>query len=281
MKNKQDITVILPINKIKETELPLLQTAINSVFAQKDNFSPTELLIITNEDTKKLFSEIKLEEKSLLKLKNYQDVDIKFLINPNNVDNYQNQINTAVKEIKTKFFTILDFDDEFTNLHFKMAERYIRNMPEVDLFLTIIADTTMQREQFRYCNEINWVKEVTNDKHGSMLMEVVLNYNLIALNGAIISKEKFEEIGGLKESMKLSYVKEFLLRFINNDGISYTIPKIGYVRKNGRDDSYLDRLNKEMDEDEANFWFNLASREYVFPHDRNKTYVPKKETTFV
>jgi hypothetical protein len=111
-------------------------------------------------------------------------------------------------------------------------------------------------------------------------METLMNYNLVSINGAVIRKEKFEEAGGLKESMKLSFIYEFLMRFTNIDGITYTIPKIGYLRKINRENCYLAEM-MQMEGDEVNFWWGLAKKEYVWPHDRNKTYVKKEETPVI
>jgi hypothetical protein len=111
-------------------------------------------------------------------------------------------------------------------------------------------------------------------------METLMNYNLVSINGAVIRKEKFEEAGGLKESMKLSFIYEFLMRFTNIDGITYTIPKIGYLRKIGRENSYIAK-QINMDSDEVTFWWNLAKKEYVWPHDRNKNYIKKQEAPII
>jgi hypothetical protein len=44
----------------------------------------------------------------------------------------------------------------------------------------------------------------------------------------------------------------------------------------GRENSYLAQ-QATMEHDEIAFWWNLAKKEYVWPHDRNKTYVKKQE----
>lgn len=156
----------------------------------------------------------------------------------------------------------------------------MEEMPNVDMFLSLIADVTIDKKIHRYINEINWAKDVTNDRHGYLTMETLMNYNLVSINGAVIRKEKFEEAGGLKESMKLSFVYEFLMRFTNIDGITYTVPKICYLRKFGRENSYLSQ-QVSMENDEVNFWWNLAKKEYVWPHDRNKSYVKKQEAPII
>jgi hypothetical protein len=36
-----------------------------------------------------------------------------------------------------------------------------------------------------------------------------------------------------------------------------------------------------MEVDEVTFWWNLAKKEYVWPHDRNKPYVKKQEAPII
>ena len=266
--NSLDLTVIIPINKLEnDLDRNLFSESIKSIFNQNGNFSPKEVIIITNTETSK---EIDLKE--------YKSA--RFVINDESSNNIQSQINKAVKEVKTNFFMILDSDDELTNFYMSNIAMHMEEMQNIDMFLPLIADVTLDKRIHRYINEINWAKDVTNDKHGYLTMETLMNYNLVSINGAVIRKEKFEEAGGLKESIKLTFVYEFLMRFTNIDGITYTIPKIGYLRKMGRDNCYL-ASQANMDEDEVNFWWSLAKKEYVWPHDRNKAYVKKQEAPIV
>jgi hypothetical protein len=264
MKNNilENLTVIIPLNKLEnELDNELFTQAVESIYNEKNNLLPKEVIVITNKETK---AQIKT------------DRAITFVINNETSDNVQSQINKAVKEVKTTFFMVLDSDDELTDFYFKNLAMHMEEMENVDMFLPLVADVTLDKRIHRYINEINWAKDVTNDKHGYLTMETLMNYNLVSINGAAIRKEKFEEAGGLKESMKLSFVYEFLMRFTNIDGIAYTVPKIGYLRKMGRENSYLAQ-QATMEHDEVTFWWNLAKKEYVWPHDRNKTYVKKQE----
>jgi hypothetical protein len=269
MSNILDLTVIIPIHKLDtELERELFKVTIESVYKQKEGILPKEVIIITNKETKKL---INIENK---------DAKVTFVINDDTYNNIQSQINKAVAEVKTDFFMVLDYDDELTDFYFKNLAMHMEEMPTVDMFLSLIADVSFDKKIHRYINEINWAKDMTNDRHGYLTMETLMNYNLISISGAAIRKEKFLEAGGLKESIKLSFTYEFLMRFTNIDGITYTIPKIGYLRKFGREDSYLAEQTK-MDSDEVSFWWSLAKKEYVWPHDRNKVYVKKQEAPII
>lgn len=263
-----DLTVIIPINKLEnDLDKQLFSEAIKSVYTQNNKILPKEVIVITNTETSKLID-----------LKEYKTA--RFVINDETSDNVQSQINKAVKETKTPFFMLLDSDDELTNFYLKNLSEHMEEMTTVDMFLPLIADVTLDKKVHRYVNEINWAKDVTNDRHGYLAMETLMNYNLVSINGAVIRKDKFEEAGCLKESMKLSFVYEFLMRFTNIDGITYTVPKIGYLRKMGRENSYLAQ-QATMEVDEVTFWWNLAKKEYVWPHDRNKAYVKKEEAPII
>jgi len=271
MSNKKlDLTVIVPVNKL-ETELDkqLFPQAIDSISNQNGDIKIKEILIVTNSETKKQIEDIIKVNKNTI-----------FVINEDGCNNVQNQINKGVSETKSEFFMILDADDELTNFYFQNVFDHMEEMKNVDMFLSLIADVTLDKKIHRYINEISWAKDVTNDRHGYLTMETLMNYNLVSINGAVIRKSKFEEAGGLKESIKLSFVYEFLMRFTNIDGIAYTIPKISYLRKMGRDNCYL-AIQAEMEADEINFWWSLAKKEYVWPHDRNKTYIKKQEVPLI
>jgi hypothetical protein len=72
--------------------------------------------------------------------------------------------------------------------------------------------------------------------------------------------------------MKLTFWYEFLLRAAYKGKRMFVIPKIGYYHTIGREYSLSRFYGNNMSEDEANWWIELAKKEYFFPHDRNKTY---------
>ncbi len=79
----------------------------------------------------------------------------------------------------------------------------------------------------------------------------------------------------LKESIKLTFWYEFMLRALKKGEKFYVIPKIGYRHILGRDNSLLMQYRKEIDEKESDFWFRTAKSESFFDKDRNKTYSKK------
>ena len=90
--NTLDLTVIIPVHVLEsDDDKQLLLSAIESVYNQKNELLPKEVIVITKKDTKK---EIKT------------DRPVRFVLNDESFDNIQSQINTAVKEVKTSFFLV-------------------------------------------------------------------------------------------------------------------------------------------------------------------------------
>ncbi len=80
-------------------------------------------------------------------------------------------------------------------------------------------------------------------------------------------------MGGLKPSIKLHFIYEFLLRMSYYDKKMMTIPKLGYKKTNMRPDAlffnyYNGVVGEKIDAVEARFWFNTARKECYFKNDR-------------
>ena len=76
----------------------------------------------------------------------------------------------------------------------------------------------------------------------------------------------------MKESIKLSFINEFLLRFTFNSCKVMIIPKLGYKHINNREGSLFDQYKKELSMDESRWWLSLAKKEYFHVNDRNVSY---------
>ena len=93
----KDLTVIVPIINMKnEKNQELVKKAINSV-------DDSSILIVGPEEDIKIIENLKLNKM------------IRVLINKNENTSYPFQVNMGVKDIKTKYFSILEFDDEYSN----------------------------------------------------------------------------------------------------------------------------------------------------------------------
>ena len=116
-----------------------------------------------------------------------------------------------------------------------------------------------------------------NTEIGYLTNEVLLDYQNFQSAGMVIKKETYQETGGFKPSLKLTFVYEFLLRLTYNSVKLMTIPRIGYKHLNMREGSifwnYKNGANR-VTEDEVRFWLDTAKKEHFFNEDRNIKYEP-------
>ena len=118
-----------------------------------------------------------------------------------------------------------------------------------------------------------------NTEIGILTNEVLLNYQNFQSSGMVIKKSTYQEMGGFKPSMKLTFVYEFLLRLTYNSVKMMTIPRIGYKHVNLREGSiFWNYKNGEqrVSDNEVKFWLDAAKKEHFFIEDRNIKYEPSE-----
>lgn len=252
----ENLTVIIPVHQFNDEIKAYLTKAIDSVFRQKDNKS--QIILVGPSDVMTgLYT-------------SYNDERIVLLTNDGKID-YCNQINFAVKEVKTKYFSILGFDDEYSNTWFKNVEKYIQYMPEYSIYLPIVNYVNKNNENVGSVNEITWAMSFSNEL-GVIDEDTLQSYYDFSPNGGVFRTDDFIEVGSLKPSIKLSFWYEFLLRATNQGLKIFVIPKNGYYQVIDRNGSILDELSKEMNEDERSWWIKLANKEYYFKQERKQSY---------
>ena len=57
---------------------------------------------------------------------------------------------------ETEYFSILEFDDEYSNIWFKNFDEYLKHYPDVDIFLPLVVDTDEQGQFLGFTNEALW-----------------------------------------------------------------------------------------------------------------------------
>ena len=140
------------------------------------------------------------------------------------------------------------------------------------LFLTEAVDySTRENGSIGYLNEAAWANGFS-EVIGTIDYESISDYFSFNLTGSIIRKDDFLSIGGLKETMKLSFWYEFSLRAIKYGLTMFVIPKVGYLHTINRPDSLSDEYSKSIKEEEATWWIDLAKKEYFYKEDRKKVY---------
>jgi glycosyltransferase involved in cell wall biosynthesis len=250
----RNVTIIIPvINMDNEKNKELLKRAIDSV-------DDSQILIVGDEPN------INEVEKMGL------DKPIRVFINKSNDTTYSTNVNLGVREVKTDYFSVLEYDDVFTPIWFDNVQKYMENDTEETFAffpLTEVIDINMGPVGF--ANEAVWASSFS-EEIGCYDLQCLEDYLDFNTSGAIFKTDDFITLGLLKPSMKLSFWYEFLLRAAYKGKRMFVIPKIGYHHFIGRTESLSYQYGNNMSENEANWWLDLAKKEYFFPHDRNKTY---------
>ena len=252
----KNITVILPLHKLDDDYKVMLNNALSSI---EDFHNDVKVSIVCPSKLKK-----DLENLS-------EKLEIEIVVNKGETD-FCSQINLGVENVKTTYFSILEFDDEYSKIWFDNTTKYIQSYEEVDVFLPIILDVNVEGRFLHFTNEPVWAKEFS-DKLGFLDNDALLNFPNFQLSGAVIKVEAFKAVGGLKPSIKLHFIYEFLLRMSYYDKKMMTIPKLGYKKTNMRPDAlffnyYNGVVGEKIDAVEARFWFNTARKECYFKNDR-------------
>ena len=262
MKELTEITVLLPVHELTDETRTLFGNAIKSV---EDQFVlPDAVLVIVpkGSDVSK-----ELSKYDFGKIK-----DIVTVVENDGDTDFSSQINFGVEQAKTEWISVLEMDDEYSKIWFKNVVKYREAHEDVDIFMPIIVDVDTNSAFIGLTNEAVWAQSFS-DEMGVLDNGALLAYQNFNIDGVVMKKELFEEFGGLKSSIKLTFVYEFLLRMTFKDSRVFVIPKFGYKHVNQREGSLFHTYRSEIDPVQAKWWLSQAKKEYYFDNDRKITYV--------
>ena len=263
MENKLNVSVVLPINssKIKDFE-KYFDSCITSINKQTTTIDE---LVLVHSDEESLTSFVQNYD--------YSGLTVNLVENKGDVD-FASQVNLGVENAKNEWVSLLEVDDEYASIWFKNVKRYMDAYPNVSGFLPLVIDVDEKGVFAGFTNEATFAANM-NSEIGYLTNEVLLNYQNFQTSGVVLKKSIFQDFGGLKKSMKLTFVYEFLLRLTYNSVEIMTIPRIGYKHMNMREGSifwnYKFGENK-ITEDEVAFWIDSAKKEHFFIEDRDINY---------
>jgi len=266
MENNNTISVILPIKTRNTIGFDdYFEKAILSVKNQKEFVN--ELIIVhTGEDS---FS-------SYVETFDFDGLNV-VVLEHDGKPSFSGQVNTGAKKATSEWISILEFDDEYSNIWFKNAKNYISVYKDYDAFLPIVVDIDDKGVFVGFTNEATFAANFSTEI-GILTNETLLTYQNFQISGMLIKKDSYIKNGMLKESFRLTFGYEFLLRMTNNSVKFMTIPRIGYKHMNLREGSifwnYKNGENK-LTEDEVKFWVDSAKKEYFFTKDRGIKYEPQ------
>jgi hypothetical protein len=267
MKNKNTISVVLPIKSGKAIGFQdFFERCIQSVKNQGEYVN--ELVIVHG------------SEEYLTNFLNEFDFSGITVNMESWVDepNFAKQVNKGVELSKSNWCSILEFDDEYSNIWFKNALNYMNIYKEVDAFLPIVVDVDEKLVFAGFTNEATFAANISSDM-GILTNEVLQTFQNFQTSGMVFNKAKYQEIGGMKSNLKLTFGYELFLRLTHNSVKIMTIPRIGYKHVNLREGSiFWNYKNGEdkIDQNEAKFWIDTAKKEYFFTTERDIKYVPEE-----
>jgi hypothetical protein len=268
MKSNIDLTVVIPVHSVADQNFDqLLHSALMSI--ENNEIHPSNVIIVrcSCDEVREVLNKLDTSKYSF-------KIDV---IENTEGKQFQKQINFAVRQITTNYFSFLEFDDEFSVKWLTNVKNYTEAYPDTDMFLPIITDVTSDNNFVGFTNEAAWAFNFS-ETLGQIDHEVLLEYPNINPDGMVIKTEVFKTIGGYKPSIKLTFNYEFLLRFTNSGRNIMVIPKMGYKHTNMRPGSLFWEYKNSIDEsfriqpDEAKFWMDTAKKEYFFSEDRDITY---------
>jgi hypothetical protein len=264
---KVDVSVILPIESSKHFSFDeYFNKAVQSLLIQ---VNPINELVIVHSGEDQLKSKIESYD--------YSGLTVNIIQNDGEFD-FGSQVNLGVQNAKSKWVSILEFDDEYSSIWFKNVKEYIESYPEIDAFLPLVVDTDEKGMFVGFTNEATFAVSINNEM-GYLTNDTLMNYQNFQTSGMVIKKSTFENSGGFKPSIKLTFVYEFLLRLTYNSSKIMTIPRIGYKHMNLRRGSiFWDYKfgDDTLTDDEVTFWIDLAKKEHFFTSDRKIKYEPQE-----
>lgn len=258
---KTNISVIIPVHELNDETKKLFENAVSSVTEQ--TVLPDELIIVIPKGSDLVAYLKKYDFGSLKK-------STKIIENDGATD-FASQVNLGVANVSTEWFSILEFDDEFAKIWIKNVVEYKNAHKNVEIFLPIVIDVDADGNFQSFTNEAVWANSFS-DELGILDNSALLAYQNFNIDGMVMKKSVYDEFGGLKPSIKLTFIYEFLLRMTFKDVRVMVIPRFGYKHVHQRAGSLFASYKENMNPIEAKWWLQTAKKEYYFPNDRKITY---------
>lgn len=262
----KDLTVIIPLYKLNEDiHVDLLRESVKSVANQTSK--PANVFIVGTKETCKDGEEALKEFTNILKENKIKSKIIKH----EGSGTIQQQVNLAVGEVKTKYFSVLEADDTLFHKWFENVSKRIENdIKPVSLYLPIIYNINVKGELIRLSNEVVWSTSVSDEEEGLGFInsELLETFSDFQVTSGVFRTEDFLSVGGLKENLELFFWNELLLRMTNLDKKVYVISKYGGNHLVGLPFSFIIMAEEKYEEKDIDFWYDTIKEEYQYTEDR-------------
>lgn len=269
MVNKSDITVIIPVHKWNEEIKAMYKEARKSIP------EGVEVMVVTTSD-----SGFETDEPVKWHIGPFQGesaaIDGIGILESNDGSSFQHLVNLGVSNVQTEWFSILEFDDEYSSIWFDNFIKYQEYNQQYNIFLPLNDLYNVEDGKDEFVGNGNEAVMAASfaDEIGVIDEKALDDYFGYYVPGGIIKTELWRNAGGLKENIKLTFWYEFLLRIAHLGEKIYVVPKVGYAHVLGRKDSLMDEYRKTIDKDESEFWFREAKKQSYFKVDKNVEYDP-------
>lgn len=254
------LTVIIPVHSFTKKNIELLNKAVDSV--------PQELRVLVSVPNKTTEKDLSGTSTRIQVIQETDDTSFASLVN------------AAVDTLDDGWFSILEFDDTYTDIWYNNAKKYIEFKPETSVFMALEDIKDFNEGKYIGFGNAEAYASAFSNEIGYIDNECLQNYFDFYLTGSIFNVKDWKEVGGLKPSMKVTFWYEWMLRATNKGKKIFVIPKVCYTHNMDRKGSYVD-LYRKMSNDEIQFYFDLAKREYFFKEERDSEkyeFKPEEKT---
>lgn len=258
----KELVVIIPMNEFGKENIELVNKAIESV--------PEGISVFLSVPKGTSEAKIKNIPSTVTRIVSEDD-------GTTFADLVNNGVNALAKNPNFKWFSILEFDDTYTPIWLPNVKKYVDFMPDMSVFMFLEDITDFDNGKYiGFGNEAAWASSFSNEI-GYIDHDCLQNYFDFYLTGSIFNIADWQEVGGLKPSIKITFWYEWLLRATNKNKKVFVIPKVGYNHTLGRKGSLTETYKETIDKEETQWWFDLAKREFFYKEDRKKEYKKVEE----
>ncbi|MBP5458065.1 MAG: hypothetical protein J6Y37_16375 [Paludibacteraceae bacterium] len=264
-----NIDVIIPVHYFDDNVKNMLDASYDSVKVAEKQYSLGEVYTY-------VVAPAAIISDSSCGLSKWASVNDVRLVGNDGETDFCSQVNRAVDDCESAFFSILEMDDMYKPNWFRNFSEYYVCNDSMSVFLPINAQYSVDNGQWSFGNEFGLSNAFPTDTDGDDDPIGVINIkrlercSLFNLTGAIINRYDFMKVGRYKPSIKVAFNYELLLRMTHNGLKGLVVPKEGYVHIVGREGSLTDEYIRTISNDEVRKWFELAIREYPYLRDRKK-----------
>lgn len=256
------INIIIPIHEYDNAIESLLERAVRSI----PNGYPITLSL-----SKKVHDDNFKAIESFASRVIPTETELNYVFANDDKSDFCTLVNNSVSK-DYEWFSILEFDDEYTNIWFNHVEEEMEYKHDVSIFLPLTELIDFNKHVFiSYGNEAPWASSFSNEI-GYIDNDCLQSFFDFYLTGCVFNTKDWLNCGGLKPSIKVTFWYEFLLRLTSKDKKAYVIPKLGYRHFVNRENSLYSIYRKTITNEESKWWYDLAKEECSFKQDRNKTY---------